>query len=371
MGQAIFKFGKLPEEKWGMYDRVPLNLPVLRQTGERLTLSARSILDKIFTFTRKKKVITEKKEGAKTVLNVLEKTEGCRFTYEQLREEYGRARSTVARGLEELREAGYIKKVDRDVDGTEYVYDGEPTSGKYFIIPLYLYTVEVFVDGTYRRLTAEQVRVLAYLMNECASPKNGGKPGKGGGVCSTSYRKLARELKLSEGGVRKTIKFLMKEAKLISRPEGHRGKNGKKLSGYEVRTKLYVYKKYIKKVVNKEEDARIRTEYYADLREQAELRAEKYGAIVKKDKEYKANYKARRELEIEEVKAELKESPELLSIRQKMRHLRGERDRILRRLGFTLADISIQHSCPLCKDTGKHKDRWCTCFPGGEWRWAD
>lgn len=351
-GKSAFRIN-LEESKRGLFNIVRLNLPT-RNGGRRLRPSSRALQEKIVSFTRQGD--NEQKD----------KLSGTRFTYEQGCKEFGCCRATFASALDELRQANLVKKVDRDVDGTEYVYIGPPTAGKFYVIPQYLYTVEIYVDGAYRGITPAQVRVLAYLMTECSSPLNGGNVNYGGGVCRTSYKKLARVLKLSENVIREAIALLMK-ARLVYRPARNKGKNGKKLSGYEVKSALYIYKKYAKKAKTSEDEQKKRVEYYAELRAQAQRRLNYVENIVEKDSSYMETYKSLRKAELDAVKAEMQGADEKTKLETKARvaRLKKERVLILSRLGIAEEELTLQCSCERCKDTGIIDGKWCTCYPGG------
>lgn len=352
-GTAAFKLN-LAESKWGLFNRVPLNLPTITSEKRRLKPSARGLLEKIFAFTRRKG----------------DDLTGCRVTYDQMIAEIGRGRSTVASAFEELKSEGLIKKLDRDVDGTEYVYVGEPTSGKFYIIPLYLYTMEIFSrdEGTYQKLTMCDVHVLAYLMTECASPMNGGNAKTGRGVCKTSYKKLSRILHFSTKAIRDSIYRLMK-ARIVYRPERYKGINGKKLSRYEVNSGLYLYKKYAKKAPNKEEETKARVEYYAELREQAKRRAANNFDYVKRNASFRNNRAQSVKVITALCRAEIDgNSIEAKKLKKRVDALEQERVRILESFGLTDRDLYAekQCSCDRCKDYGKLPNgEWCTCYPGG------
>lgn len=342
----------LDKSKWGMFDRVPLNLP-FSVNGKRLKPSARELVEKFFSFTKTKDDVKS----------------GCRVTYSQLQAEYGRGRSTVASALDELRTCELIKRIDRDVDGTEYVYDGERAGGKYYLIPLYLRTVEVTVRGERRKLTDAEVHVLALMMNECGSPLNGGTPSKGGGFYRTSYKKLARILHYATSTVRRAVDALLK-SRLISRPKRYKGVNGNKLSGYTVKSALYIYKKYVKKARTPEEENKIRGEYYAELREYEKTRAEKYMAIARQNKEFCQNQALLGRIEFDLAKSELYEPKKVPAIVRAKKNALRERKVILNNIGLTLEDIFEQCNCPICKDTGRVRREngnveWCSCYPGG------
>ena len=351
-GKPAFRIN-LEESKRGLFNIVRLNLPA-RNGGRRLRPSSRALQEKISSFTRQ-----GDREQA-------DKLSGTRFTYEQGCKEFGCCRATFAAALDELRQANLIKKVDRDVDGTEYVYIGPPTAGKFYVIPQYLYTMEIYVDGEYRGITPSQVRVLAYLMTECSSPLNGGNVNYGGGVCRTSYKKLARVLKLSENVIREAIALLMK-ARLVYRPARNKGKNGKKLSGYEVKSALYIYKKYAKKAKTPEEEDKKRTQYYAELRTHAQRRLNYVENLVEKDATFKENKKELRTTELALVKAEYQgvDAKKVFELNVRVERLKKDRAVILSRLGIDEEELTLQCSCERCKDTGRIDGKWCTCYPGG------
>ena len=346
---ATFKFN-LDKSKWGLNFRVPLNLPV---TG--LKQASRSLLENVFSFTRQKG----------------EEVTGSRYTYDSACEELGRGRSTVATAFKELRDLDLIKKTDRDVEGTEYVYIGDPTSGKFYIIPAYLYSMTIYIDGKERKLTATEVHVLAYLMTECASPINGGKVARTGkvihvGFAPTSYRKLHRILKYAVSGIRRAIENLSNAGLITRRKEG---RSAMRLSKYRVFAGLYVYKKYAKKARNEAEEVKIRTEYYTELREQAEEHAQICENKAESDKEFQTNRAALSKVEIEEVKAEVYEpenAAKLKELFKRRKLLQRERTRILARLGLREDDLVVQCNCEKCKDRGRlSNNEWCTCYPGG------
>ena len=369
-GKALFKLN-LNESEWGRYERVPLSLPVYGRNGKRLNPSARSLLAEIYSLTRTIEVPTKTDRGEilrdKSGEPIMQKVKaGARFTYEKVVEELGRGRSTVAQAFTKLREEELIKKVDRDIDGTEYVYVGEPAGGKYYVYPLYLHTMTICVNGEYRQLTTVEVHVLGYLMSECASPKNGGDPQRGGGRCKTSYKKLARELQYSVSAIRQAIYNLMK-ARAVYRPERFKGLNRKKLSRYEVNSGLYLYKKYIKKKANtREEEIKIRAEYYAELREESQRRAEKYMAIAQHNAIFKSVALQLRTLDIQIPKAELYEPDKLPGLEKQKALLQTKQKKALSRIGLTLEDINVQCNCELCQDKGVLPNgKWCTCYPSG------
>ena len=103
MGQALAV--RLPESKRGLFSRIPLRLYGVKAGGKKLTPSACYIGGKIYAFSH-----TNDPEAA------------CRLNYEQVGEEFGFSRSTIAEAFGRLNETGQIEKVSRDQDGTAYKY---------------------------------------------------------------------------------------------------------------------------------------------------------------------------------------------------------------------------------------------------------
>lgn len=359
MKAALFTF-ELPESKWGITHRVPLNLPV-RANGEKLTPSTRVLLEKVFSFTRKR--VEETKTG-----ELVQEVNGAMFTYEQEKTELGRARSTVAAAFATLRDGGLIKKLDRDMEGTQYVYVGEPTGGKFYFVPLYLYTMRFGEEQ--RRLTSVEVHLLAYLMSECAYPANGAARRKGGiicgGVCKTSYKKLARVLHYSASSIRSAMDALL-EGKLVYRPARSKGTNGAHLSAYEVNAGLYVYQKYRKRHRTQEEELQARREYYGAIREQAEERATRYRALAEQDGQYRKVGRMLGQIEVALAKAELAGELEKAALIQRdQKRYEAQRIAVLQRLGIDENDVRVQCNCDVCQDKGYlGAGKWCACYPGG------
>lgn len=345
MAQAKIKIN-LTEAKRGLENRVYVLWNRIGSAWRELTLSARSIAEKIFSFSTS------------------DKAKACRLTYGQIVEEFGFSRSTCADALTMIRDLEFAEKKDRDVDGTEYRFLGTAFGKKFYVIPQYLYTVDVCFNGVWRRLTPSEIRVLAFLMTECASKENGGDA-RGGGVCRVSYKKMARLLGLCEKSVRKAIDALMNDAHLVHRPPCHKGVNGYRTSAYEVSSILYEYKRYKKKAKTEAEERASRTHYYDDLRKKAEERARRYMNYAWKNARFRAVETELRKMEIAIAKAEIY-SPETVSALKIARaSKRTYRRKILQALGLSEELIEIQCNCPRCKDTGIIDGKWCACYPGG------
>lgn len=351
---------KLEESKLGLFNRVPLSLYRQKDDERRLTPSSYALFGKIYNFSH-----TSDSEAM------------CRLTYDQVRHEYGWARSTVAAAFDQLRSSKKIRKIDRDQDGTAYAYVDELPGKQYDNIPQYLYTAEICVSGERRRMKESEIRVLARFMTECAYPKNGGNPLNGGGVYNVSNKKLARLVCLSETTVKKAIRALMK-ARLVYRSAKNKGINRYKLSGYEVARECYVYKKYaVKRKAKSQEslpneikaanDRADRARFYAQRREEAQARADKYLAIANGSEHFKTVTKKLSLMEIELAKAELHNPCKLPELKEEKRRLQAERAQSLLVLDITEEMLVPQWTCKKCEDSGfLPNGRACGCYdPGG------
>lgn len=343
---------KLEESKLGLFNRVKLSLYRQKFGDKRLTPSALALLGKISSF------------------------EECRLTYEQVREEFGRARSTVANAFKELREWNLIQKIDRDQDGTAFSRVDELPGRQYDNVPQYLYTAEIRVSKETRKLKDSEIRVLARIMTECSYPKNGGNPRNGGGVYRVSNKKLARLLGLSETTVKKAIRALMR-AGLVYRSAKNKGKNRYKLSGYEVARECYFYKKYTVKRktapeavpnnVKNANDKADRERYYSILRNQAQVRAEQYLAQANKNERFRTVSARLRVLEKDIAIAEIRDISKIPALKRERIALRAERAKILFDMDLSEEILKPTYSCKKCNDTGfLPNGRACDCYdPGG------
>lgn len=338
----------LDKKKLGLHSKIPYSMSN-KYNGQRLTPTARVLLEKIRS------------------LSTAVKTAVCRFTYKQLCDEYGRGHSTVGEALAQLTSLGLIKKIDRDCRGTEYVYVGEPQGKSYYVIPLYLYTMRVHFNDGWRTLTDAEVRVLGYLMTQCASPTNGGNEKDGGGVCRTSYKAMSRILGLAESTVEAAVLALL-ESELVGRSVARIGKNRFRKSGYTVLSGLYIYKRYAGKGKTAEEKEQIREEYYAELRTVAERTKEKNVARAFRNKKFCELDTEIRVLPLFQLKLEASghtEAEAEAKTKERKKRLRWEQGKILYAMGLTLKDLTVQYVCRECSDTGKLKGgARCECYPG-------
>ena len=338
----------LPEEKQGFFCRVPLRFG---KRGRKQTPSARAIAGKIYGISSKKG------------------SPACWTSYDQMQDELGVCRSTVATALGSLKENNLIEEKKRDREGTAYTYVGE-ASRRYNVIPLYLFTAEFSVAGKVQRLTKAQVFVLSHLMTECKRPKNNGK-------YEGSIASLARELSLSETTVKKALSVLMK-ARLVYRPAEDKGKNGHKLTKYTVAKELFEYERKRRvraaKAEKNVEDKNIaaldakaeRERFYAAQRRRAELRAEKYLAqVVTMAPEYAEIKKKIKIAELAEVKAEHLNLSTLSDAQARRRELEAQRHAIMKRYQISEEMMRPEYyaTCKRCFDTGTLPNGYgCNCY---------
>lgn len=120
----------------------------------------------------------------------------CRLSYEQIREEFGFSRATIAGAIEQLCKAKKIERVKRDQDGTAYKYIEELKGKRYDNIPQYLYTAEICVCGEWRKLTPSEIRLLAHITTACENKKTGG-------ICRGSAGQFARDLGICKTTVKR------------------------------------------------------------------------------------------------------------------------------------------------------------------------
>ena len=339
----------LSADKLYLVDRILRPRGRKKNRGARLTSSKRAILGKIFAFSHTK-----------------DEDAVCRVCYDQLQADYDLSRSTVADSLRTLKEQNLIEEVDRDRFGSSYRYIGKTSAGGYYPVPQYLYTLDVFVNGTEQRLKKSQVQLLAYLMYRCNK-----------GAYETSARRLAGELDLSEPTIKRGLKVLF-HARLIYRPAESKGKNGHKLSAYLVNKDLYDVVRKAKKKAGKprqadenkafvpkavqDADARAdRDRFYAQRRQAAHERLDKFlltvPDIVNLNRAISANGAkvVREELGLGQSNA----------ARIKQANLQRDRALLLERCGVREEQFDIKYyfHCKKCSDTGfRESGAACDCY---------
>ena len=360
MGSEALSFKvNLPEEKLGLKNRREIRYR--GQEPDVLTLTERAICDKIITFSQRKSG-----EGS------------CKMTFSQAQEEFDVARSTVGLTIKKLDELKLVE-IERVSGSSVYRYVATNETGRYFYIPQFLYTIDVFTKkapDVPRRLTVSQVTLLAYMMEFI-------KLGKGRYRATSS--RIATELGLAESTVRKGLSFLI-SCDLIYRPEKW-NKKGSKIKLYTINKDLYVYEKYEKKNKRKADEnaqkqeqkpayvpqevvnanARSKFNGFYERRKAAnEAAAERYTEFIKNAApELHELRKELHALEIEIVTAEIRSLPTLPKLCAKYDELSRDRDVLYKRLKIDPAKFEPKYyaKCKLCDDTG---ERWsggsCDCW---------
>lgn len=331
---------------WGHFNRVYESMKPTAG-GTRLAPSARSILEKVLSLSKRKS----------------DPDAVCRFTYDQLRVEFGYAKSTIARAIGCLKDAHVIERKERDVDGTEYIYVGTPHGAKSYVIPACFQTAQIKgkFDADYRPIKDSEVRVLCYLMTACKAPEAYRK------TCKTSYRKLARVLHLAESTVREALDELM-SARLVFRAKHFKGKNGQLLSRYQVNASLYEWKEWctLEKPTKAQENVR-REGYYKRLRDNAQEMVDFNLATLRaKSPRFREIERRLNNLTFPLAEAEYYEKPNLPELQAKKAWLEAEKVKVILKYDLTPAELKAETfcNCPTCKDTGKTPSgERCTCYP--------
>ena len=347
MGQAAFTIN-LPKEKWGFFSRVPL---WFGSRGKKFSPSARALAGRVFGVSQAKNKDNE-----------------FWTSYDQIQEELGVCRATVAAATKSLKDTKVIEEKNRTQKGTSYKFIGE--SGKrYDIVPLYLYTCDIRIGGVDRRLTKSAVLLLAHLMTECKRPKNNGK-------YEGSIARLAREVNISATTVKKEIKVLLK-AGLIYRAAEDKGVNGSKLTRYCVNKTLYDYERFRRTKAKKTtvQDKKIaaldamseRQRYYSLRQEEMRARAERYiGQALQMAPKLKTIDFDLRALALPAAKAEIaKDDVQLHVILRRRAELRAEREQLLKQFNIEERRMvpEFYARCKKCQDTGYLPNgRGCTCY---------
>ncbi len=346
MAVNAFKIDLKNEKMQGQYIRLPRAF-----NAQKLTPSARVLKGEVYTFTKKE-------EDEKRI---------CKTNVKQLAEKFGFSAPTICKGLKTLQEESSIEKVERDKDGTGYIYTGEEKLGKgYDVIPIFLFHTSSIVDGAERELSVTAIRLLSHMMTDVENVKNGG-------VSSGSARQYARILNVSEKAIKNATYILLK-AGLIFRPIEDRGVNSHKMSRYHVNRDLFLYKKRHQKKARAKtsrlsddvQAANARAErerFYSQRREEMQRRREKYLAIANADAEYKATTVELNGMPFKIAKAEIHNLPELNELRSREKALQARRVAALHRLNITIDDIEGSYICPKCRDSGYLPDgRGCDCY---------
>ncbi len=294
----------------------------------------------------------------------------CRFGYSSLAEKLGFSRSTAARSVRNLRDAGEIEMRRMGGQKSVYTYKGIVPEPSHVQTELWLYSATFCINGVERRLTNAAIDVYSLILAHTRDEKS---------KCFTgSIRQIAGVLGIAEKTVERVIPDLF-EADLIIRTA--MGVNGNQKSVFKANLKKV---KTERKKAKKEERAKERVQaqlpqhvidanakaarekFYADLRARCLAQADRYQKKAESAPRYITVERELGAMNISLAKAELN-TPELLPMLQaKQRSLQDERAEILRRLGIEEWQLDADNfaECQECHDTGfrKSDDRACGCY---------
>lgn len=310
-------------------------------------------------------------------------THDCRFSYTAFEEHINKSRATVARAVGELRTSSDVEVTRKGGQASQYKYVGEVERKKKHVrVPLFLF-FESFempkgTNGALEDRLLSMTEILVYSLILTHSLKN-----KGAGTFEGSEISIAKILNCSQRSVSRAIYGLMK-TELISRPKKGKNRYSAK-STYRADLRLYrmLWRKHNpnekeEKEAKKAAQVKVqqksatvealnaradRERYYSRLRELAQnvldRNLEKANAVLGfADVARKLSV-----LQIDLAKAELKDPDKLSGLREQERALTFERDRLLRSVGLTPAELTLRHQCAMCSDTGYRKDgSMCTCY---------
>ena len=310
-------------------------------------------------------------------------THDCRFSYTAFEEYINKSRATVARAVGELRASSDVEVTRKGGQASQYKYVGEVERKKKHVrVPLFLF-FEPFdmpkaANGELEERLLTMTEIMVYSLILTHSLKN-----KGAGTFEGSEISIAKILNCSQRSVSRAIYGLMK-ADLISRPKKGKNRYSAK-STYRADLRLYrmlwrknnpnekeektakqatQYKVQPKSTTAEALNARAESErYYARVREHAQAIVDRNTEIANAVPGFADVAQKRRVLDIALAKAELNEPDKLPALKEQERALTFEYDRLLRSAGLTSADLTLQHRCAACRDTGYKKDgSMCTCY---------
>ena len=215
-----------------------------------------------------------------------------------------------------------------------------------------------------RRLTPAEVDVLSFILTETELKKG----------FDGSVKDIAKELGMSTRHVERAL-YALFSAQLVYRPKKEkRTGQSRFVANMDKISKIVKFKepkkgkktkKTSKKAVQVQDlNAKAdREKYYADLRERAQARADKYIAKASENSRYLEVTKALTALELTKAKAELYEPLTLPALLAKEKALREERAAILRTLRIEEWQLLPQYRCKACSDTGfRPSGQACDCY---------
>lgn len=353
--KAIFKTTLNPD-RYGYDVRFPHDLRrIAKENGVRLTPVAKDFCALVWGFGNKK----DEKTGE------YKPQSEYKTTYEQLHDDGGISRSAAYEHIKELEEAGAIER-RRNADGTtsyKFVWEIDTKKG-YDVVPLFIKTLEVEVDGVWKRLPRVAQYTLAYMLDK-GKLLNQRR-------CEASITDIVKAIHASRSAVRSAIKRLI-AAGLITRGAHEKGKSSQKRSVYHVDKRLYAYKLNGNLARSDEEDRKkilkeTREVFYRERQKENSTKAKQYADkyMPSRIPELKDVAKKLNGIELRLVLAELGRSGETAEqVVADQNRLEAEKALILRRYGYNARMTSSDHyiKCKECRDTGQKADgKPCDCW---------
>lgn len=291
----------------------------------------------------------------------------CRYGYSAFMAKNNMAKSTVARSIKNLDRDGKIFRTRHGGKTSEYAYTVEQAKPGHIRTENFFYTEKFVVDGKERCLTFAEIDVYALIYTATRNEKSGKFEG--------SAKIISEILGMSKMTARRALTVLLALG-LIYRPT--KGVNCHDKSVFVanmkwIRSKERACKKEEKKAQQAyippevlAADARAaRDKFYAERRQAAEARADKYIQRAESNSEYKAVSKELRGLDIKVARAEVYQTGELPALLKKGAVLKARRNELLSMMGLKLWQFNPKAHCACrkCFDTGFVSDgRACDCY---------
>ena len=303
------------------------------------------------------------------IFSMTQKENVCKWGYSTFCEKLNMAKSTVADAVRKLCKDGWFARERRGGKTNEYTYTGDGELRGHVRTENFFYTEKVKIFGVERYLNLSEVDVLSLIYVHTRHEKTGKFEG--------ATKTIAEILGLSERTVRRAIKALL-NAELIFRPEKGVNKhvsnvfaaNMKWIRAMErahkrAERKAEAAKKQLPKDVI---DANARTDrerFYAERRNEAQAKADKYLALARKDARYVELQKALGKMELTLAKVELYDVAKLPETLSRKAELQARRDAVLKEKGLAqwMLEAESYYTCKRCADTGHLPNgSSCDCY---------
>ncbi len=364
---------------------VPTNFLKQSFAGRKISPATLMVESLFYSFSKK----DEKKEDTRLFNG----------SYSQIAARLGVSNSTVARSVKLLTEG---QAVTQNKDGrtcARYAHNEESRTLDGIIVYDYLYDVQITVrehklktgrviPAHTRKLKKLEVYLLSLLIQ---TRKDGSEQ------FSTSVRKLQRTLNLGSADTSRNYLSDLLYAGVINRPKKGQGNRLNYYSLYTVDEKfLRTERKRILKATKRTERSAVRKEpsqdkkqcadylariadanaraerehWYAVRKAEAERRAERWRGLAMNDEAYKTAYTTSRRVEIKLAQAEAFHQP-TSELEAQLTALRGKMAERLAFLHIKEENLTAQHFCKKCSDTGfLPNGKPCDCYspPGSSAR---